>query len=77
MTREEYGFELFSGGLTKYSGVMCDGKKLKKVMVDRAAGVAVAEYEDGSKYTVTASITDSGGKLTITDITDTWERGTS
>ena len=46
-------------------------------MVDRAAGVAVAEYDDGSKYTVTASITDSGGKITITDITDTWESGKS
>lgn len=74
---EKYGFVTKKGGFVKFDGVMCDGKTIKQITVDRAAGVAVAEYEDGSKYTVTASITDSGGKLTITDITDTWERGTS
>lgn len=73
----KYGFAAKKGGLVKFDGVMCDSKAIKQITVDRAAGVAIAEYEDGSKYTVTASITDGGGKPTITDITDKWERGTS
>lgn len=34
MTKEEYGFELFSGGLTVFEGVMTDSEPAKNIKIN-------------------------------------------
>lgn len=68
----EYKTEYHNGGLLRYMGAQAGGKAIKSVVKDSTECSVTVEFTDGCVYKLVAKRTDSGNKVTLTDISETW-----
>ena len=68
----EYKTEYHNGGLLRYMGAQAGGKAIKSVVKDSSECSVTVEFEDGCVYKLTATRSEDGDKITLTDIFETW-----
>ncbi len=70
---EIYPVDVKKGGLILVdSGEYCGGKAIRSVVKDSAECSVTVTFTDGCVYKLMAKRTDSGNKVTLTDISETW-----
>ena len=77
MLTEEYGFSGCKGGLASYESVMRSGKPITSAVreITDGKGKVTITYADGCIYTLECGRTVTDGKVTLTDVSETWYNG--
>lgn len=70
---DRYFFSCYSGGLILVdSGEYCGGKAILSVVKDSAECSVTVTFTDGCVYKLKAERSESGDKVTLTNIFETW-----
>ena len=74
---EEYGFAVHKGGLASYESVMRSGKPITSAVreITDGRGKVTITYADGCVYTLECGRAVSDGRVTLSDISETWYNG--
>ena len=77
MLTEEYGFAVHKGGLASYESVMRNGKPITSAVreITDGKGKVTITYADGCVYTLECGRAVSDGRVTLTDVSETWYNG--
>ena len=68
----EYKTEYHNGGLLRYMGAQAGGKAIRSVVKDSAECSVTVTFTDGCVYKIKADRSESGDRVTLTNITETW-----
>ena len=74
---EEYGFAVHKGGLASYESVMRSGKPITSAVreITDGRGKVTITYADGCVYTLECGRAVADGRVTLSDISETWYNG--
>lgn len=72
-----YGYKATDGGMRTFEGVLRSGKEITSAVREIAdgKGKVTITYADGCVYTLECVRSETDDKITLTNISETWDNG--